>query len=221
MTITDTKIEKLARSVMDSMSDVRAGRATYLAALCQAVQEELGERGKDKDIALQLSAIRTVHQRFYAIVLEAAEEFVPKGTKNRSVELHRRCTFARTSVSALRMHVKAGGDVMTLKPQDVNKRLLRAKAPIVVDPGKVLKRAVRESGKLVQTFALLAESDKGAAIEQMQSVLSELTSQLVGLGGGRATRDPTVASAESRPLKVGRLHFLPISSEPANEARVN
>src|SRR5882672_381428 len=97
--ITEKQIAEIANTVLNGEEQITNGRTTYLRSLVTAVQETLG-KAKGQSTIAQLTALRAEHDRFYAVVLKAAEPFVPKGTKDRPIELHRRINFARTAASA-------------------------------------------------------------------------------------------------------------------------
>lgn len=172
---TDNDIETLAKTIFTCMDDVAKGRVSYLRSLVATIQADLPRKA---DQRAQLAALQRTHERFYEIILRTAEEFVPKGTKERGVELHRRATFARTAASALRVHVRAGGDINALKAT-VTKAGLRARAsPAVPTPRRLKGQAERRGKSLIATLMGLAEVDKEAARAEMQLIVDQLTAQL-------------------------------------------
>lgn len=211
--VTDKTITEIAESILIAQRDGDAGRVTYLRAVIQATQEELGGK-KGQDAKIQLVALAAVHERFYEIVLEAAQPFVPKTQKDRPVELHRRVNFARTAVSALRGHVRAGGDLVALSPAKATKRSLlkRSGAPRALTPKRWHARAETQSKALVATLMGLADVDKAAAIEEIQLVLGQLATQLVSMGVV-ATKDAMQSVGEHRPLKIGKTLFMPTQTQ--------
>lgn len=209
---TDTNIREIAQGIMSASDHISAGRTTYLRTLLAATQAAIGKRGQDKPV--QLAALGEVHQRFYAVVLEAAEAFVPRGTKDRAVALHSRANFARTSLSALRGHVRAGADLMALKPEKVTKTSLKVRAGPTRPPSirRLTQRAEVASKRVVALLMGLADIDKAAGIAEMQLLLGQVTTQLVSLGVV-STGDAAVSIAEHRPLKVGKTLFIPTDTQ--------
>jgi predicted RNA-binding protein YlxR (DUF448 family) len=211
--IDDKQVEKIAQTVFSAVAQNEQGRGAYLRALVSTVQEELGK--KERDPKAQMAVLVSVHEQFYEIVLKTAEEFVPKGTKDRATVLHSKATFARTAASALRMHVKAGGDILTLKAATVTKAALRARAgPAKVTPRRLKARAERQSKQVMATFISLADTDKAVAIEEIQLLIGQLTTELLSLGMV-ATRKAEQALNEHRPLQIGKLKtlFMPTATQ--------
>jgi hypothetical protein len=189
------------------------GRITYLRTLIEATQDELqGKKGESKPV--QLAALSVVHERFYAIILAAAQAFVPKTQKDRAVALHKRANFARTALGAVRGHIKAGEDIVLLNASKATKRALksppRKATPLSVKRWKA--KAESQSKALVATLMGLADADKGAAVEEMQLVLGQLTTQLVAMGVV-ATKDAAQAFDEHRPLRIGKTLFMPTDTQ--------
>lgn len=211
-TVNDQDVTAIAQAIFRAADDATLGRTTYLRTLLSATQAELGKRGQEPSV--QLAALKTTHERFYALVLDAAEPFVPKGTKDRAVALHARANFARTSLSALRGHVRAGGDLATLSAAKVTKAALRVRAgpqrPLTARRWKI--RAEAQSKALVATIMGLADADKAAAVEEIQLVLGQLTTQLVALGVV-STKDAIQSVGEHRPLRIGKTLFVPTASQ--------
>lgn len=180
-----TQIKLIVKTVFEGAVQVSQGRTTYLRALIEASQEAL-PKGADKDT--QLATINATHVQFYEIVLSTAEDFVPKGTKDRGTELHRLGTFARTSVSALRMHVRAGGDLATLKADKVTKHTL--KKPDRPEPtARRVRGAVQRGAKqFMATVETLAKVDKAAALEELQFILDYVSYHIAEMGERKPPR---------------------------------
>lgn len=210
-TITDDQIEQTAKSVLQSTADVDTGRTSYLRTLLQAVQAAIPKGSEPK---AQLEALSATHERFYAIVMRMAEAFVPRGTKDRAVELHRRANFARTAMGALRRYARSGGDILALKPNTVTKAQLRSKAgsPRPATARRLKGMVERKSKALMSSLIGLGDTDKAAAIEEMQLLLGQLTTQLVSLGV-IATKDAAQALAEHRPLRIGKTLYMPTQTQ--------
>lgn len=216
----DNEVVAIVEAVFKASDALGTSRTTYLRAVVKGAQEELGTK-RGQEAAVQLTALRTVHDRYYELVLRIAEEYVPKGTKGRSVELHRRANFARTAVSALRTHVRAGGDLVSLSVDKVTKGMLKSRAGPVRPPSirRLKAKAEVQSKALVATLIGLADTDKASAVEELQLLLGQITTQLVGLGV-IATKDAATALAEHRPLKVGSMLFIPTATQVMRQ-RIN
>lgn len=213
MKTSDDQVIVIATAIFKATSEVQEGRQTYLRTLLAETQDALGnKRGQEANV--QLTALKAVHERFYEIVIGAADEFVPKGTRDRGTVLHNKANFARTALSALRGHVRAGGDLVYLSPEKVTKGSLRSRAgpTRAVSARRWKVRAERQSKSLVATFMGLADADKGAAIEEMQLVLGQITQQLISLGVV-ATTDMDKAVAEHRPYRSGKMLFVPTDTQ--------
>jgi hypothetical protein len=95
------------------------------------------------------------------------------------------------------MHIKAGGDVMTLKADSATKRALRAKAPApVVTPVKLKANAERLGKQVMTVLEALSKADKAAAITELQVLSGAITAQLLLLG---VPQDTPIARMTRRP----------------------
>jgi hypothetical protein len=202
-------ITKITQAILGAQDSDTHGRVTYLRKLVESTQEELGSE-KGQRPAVQMAALKLVHDRFYEIILGAAQPFVPKGAPKRAVELHRRINFARTALSAVRGHVRAGGDVVTLSAAKVTKAALKSREGPVkpLSPARWKTKATAQAKTLLESLTGMAKADKGAAIVEMQELVSALTVRMMKLGL-TATKDASVALSEHRPLSVGRGMFVP------------
>jgi hypothetical protein len=200
-------VSTISRGIFQATADVTTGRTNYLRIILKATQDDL-KRGAE--ITDQLAALNAVHEQAYDLVLKAAEEFVPRGTKNRGAEIHKKANFARTALSALRGHVRAGGDLKTLKAETITKAALKVREgpQRTPSPRRLRARAESQSKALVATLLGLADVDKAAAIDEMQLVLGQLTQQLMAMGV-ISTSDAKQSVAEHRPLKIGKTLFVP------------
>ena len=211
--ITDKDVTIIATSIFNANATAETGKVSYLRALIDATKDELQNK-KGEPANNQLAALQRVHERFYALILEAAQPFVPRTQKDRSVTLHARANFARTALSALRNHVRAGEDIVALNSTRATKATLAKPKPKVI-PLSVKRwtaRAESQSKALVATLIGLADADKAAAVAEMQLVLGQLNSQLMAMGV-TATKDATQAIAEHRPLKIGKTLFMPTETQ--------
>ena len=97
----------------------------------------------------------------------------------------------------------------------MTKAALRARAgPTKVTPRRLKARVERQSKQFIASCMSLADTDKAAAIEELQLALSQISTQLVSLGM-LATKNAAQALAEHRPLQVGKLKtlFMPTASQ--------
>src|SRR5882724_560220 len=209
MAIRNEDVTSIAQAIFKALDDAQGGRTTYLRTLLLGTQDELGGK-KGQETNIQLAALKLVHEKFYELVLKAAEPFVPKGTKDRAIELHARANFARTALSALRGHCRAGGDLAALSAAKTTKAMLKVReGPAKPPTARRLKaRAESQSKAVMATLLGLSDTDKAAAVEEIQLLLGQLTTQLVSLGVV-STTDSAMAIAEHRPLKIGRTLFVP------------
>ena len=209
MTIQDQEVTAVAVEIFKATDLANSGRQTYLRILATAAQDALGHK-KGQEFKAQMTALKSTHERFYALCMAAASDVVPKGTKERALELHKRCNFARTALSSLRNHVRAGGDICALQPSKLTKGALRRRDGPTrpLNAGRLKSRAERESKRLVATLMGLADADKAAAVSEIQLVLGQLSTQLVQLGVV-ATKDAATAAADMKLLRIGKTLFMP------------
>lgn len=182
--ISDDAISTIATSILTSLAEASNGRTNYLRTLVAAAQEALG-RKRGQTPQAQLEALKATHTHFYELVMQAAETVVPKSTKNRPVELHRRANFARTALSAVRGHVRAGEDLCAVNAAKVTKGSLAVRdSPLrPSSPRRWHQKAVTRSKALMAAIMGLADADKGAAVEEIKSVMDQLSAQLLHLVG--------------------------------------
>lgn len=218
--ITEQQVAEIAQSIFSAQSSIDTGRVSYLRTLIAATQDELNnKRGEPQ--ATQLKALSAVHERFYEIILKAAQSFVPKTQKDRAIALHARANFARTALSAVRAHIRAGEDIATLNAAKATKATL-SRPPERIKPLSVKRwklRAEAQSKALVSTLIGLADADKAAAVEEMQLVLGQLTSQLMAMGV-LATKDAAQSIGEHRPLRIGKTLFVPTDTQVLRQRAV-
>lgn len=206
MNVTDASVSTIATSILESNQHAATGRTEYLRSLIAATQEALGYK-KGQDAITQLNALNAQHARFYDIVLEAAGHLVPKGTKDRSTEVHRLCNFARTTLSAIRGHVRAGQDVAALNPAKVTKGALavREGPQRALTPRRWRARAESQSKALMAAIIGLADADKAAAVDEIKVIMDQLNAQLLELVG-----EPT---AQKRPRGRPKTVFIPTETQ--------
>lgn len=171
-------VAEITRDVIDAQKKGSEGRATYLRALIATTQAELGQHPRQRaaDIGKlteeerleQLKALEAVGLRFYGAVVKAAKEKIT-GPDRGGLELNRRTTFARTSLSAIRRWVKAGNDITSLVAARTTKASLavvgRRKGP---SPKVLSNQSRRYAARLEKTLATLASTDREAAAQQWE-----------------------------------------------------
>lgn len=156
---TDADIQALAQQVVSG----RTADSTYLKVLVVATQSVKLKRNQPLLGHFELTA-----DRLYQLVLSGVS--APDMPKS---EINRRSTFARTSASALRRWIKAGGNIKKLDPLTVTKRSLAPKRPKLT--GDRLSRSIQAHSE-----ALLTALEKmvAQAPDKAQAVLNELIETL-------------------------------------------
>lgn len=213
----------IARSIFQSVDTVSTGRQSYLRLLVAAIQKELGAPERKnrpakpaklaiEEIDKQLLAAQAVHSHNYETVLEVASEFVPAGTKDRKTELHRRGTFARTALSAVRRYVRAGNDITAIPAARVTKPMLETPDRGKSVPTPTKGRVERQSKALMASVIGLADADKPAAVEEIRLLMGQLADQLARMGI-TATRNAAEAASSQKFLRVGKTLFAPTDTQ--------
>lgn len=212
MAISNQEISNLTSSILKADTKISNGRVTYLRALIEATQEALGGQ-RNADTQIQLAALREVHERFYAVVLRVAGEFVPKGTRDRPIELHRRANFARTALSSVRRYARAGKDIGAIAAAKASKASLDVQGkPRPQTPKRLKARAESRSKAFIAALMELADADKASAVEELQLAMGQMTTQMMALGLV-VTKDAAQAVAEHRPLRIGKTTFMPTETQ--------
>lgn len=214
-------IGELAATIFEAQTAITDGNLTYLrylagtsiseAALKHAPKPRRGGKITPEEIARQLAAVEAVQSRFYPEVVRAAEAAVDERGKARAKLVNRKTGFARTAASRLRSWVRAGNDMAWINPATLTRTDLEVqRAPRAPSPTR-LKRSVEVRSKaLVAAVLALSESDKPAALAELDLLIGQLTTQMVELGGA-PVRDPAAAISTRRPLKIGRSTFYPVT----------
>lgn len=220
----DSDITAIATTVLSAAAADETGRSNYLKTLIATTQKALGGEPRQRtgkatkldDAATleQLKALQEVHERFYAIVLKAAGDVVPSGTKDRGTQINRKSNFARTALSAVRGWVRAGNDITALAAKGATKASLAVEpaTPRVPSPGALKTRAEGESKRLVATLMALADADRKAAVEEMQLLFGQLADQMAALGI-KPTRDMDQAMRENVPFRAKSTIFIPTATQ--------
>jgi hypothetical protein len=176
------EIAKLTVELLEAETTVSEGRTTYLRALVDTTKEELPKDGKP-DKATALGALEAVHTRFYEAVTKAVQSALPPRLADRAKVLNRKTNFARTSYSAVRAWVKAGGNLATLKARHVTKAALavpRKARPM--NATRLMKRLEKRSKALMADVLALVETDKDAAVHELETLTGQFAAQLEHLG---------------------------------------
>lgn len=222
---TDRDIETLTATQLQAAQSVTDGHQTYLRALVATAQKELGvkpraraaagrpHRLSDEEIAKQLAALAMVHRRFYEIVVRVIDDSltgVP--AKERVAQKNRRSNFARTALYSARIYVRSGHDMTALVPSKISKSSLAVTVPTKPPTAKRLKSRLERLSKTFVTAMLeLGETDKAAAVTELDTLIGIMASQLATLGVHPA-RDIERAVAEHKPFKSGATLFIPTQS---------
>jgi hypothetical protein len=190
---TDSDVEALANAVLSAVEVTDNGRRSYLRTLVATTQKALGAEPRQRQgkpakldaaaVTLQMEALDATHRRFYTIVLRVAGENVPPNTKDRALEINRRTNFARTAMSAIRRWVRAGNDLTALAAKSVSKASLAvegSRKPVV--PKALKAKAERLAKGLLSSLMALADADRAAAVDEMQTLMGQLADQLSEMG---------------------------------------
>lgn len=233
---TEQDIETSTRQMIGAVNTATQTRGEYLPRLVATAQHELeivakprsaGRVAKltDEEMQRQIAGVTLVHERFYAVVLREWDAAIPKGTKDRAKVLNSRTNYARTAVSILRTYIRSGKSLATVSPHTVNLRdtlkIVGPKRSRAVSPTVLRKRAEKEAHAFMSTVLALGETDKAAAISELELLVGQLAQQLTELSAARATTDAKVATAEHRPLRVGRSMFVPVTETQVIRQRAN
>lgn len=219
---TEADIENLAGEMLTAQFTAESGPRRYLRCVVATTIDALGapqrarngkvERIDDEEKVRQLGALEAVLGKFYPAVVKASSADLPSG-KARAIELNRRTNWARTQASAVRGWIRVGHDLRTLAAAKLTKAMLhvtpKARAP---SPGRLRARVEAVSKDLVARVMELGAIDRAAAISEIELLVGQLAAQLEEFGAA-PTRDPKVAAAEHRPLKVGKAVFFPTQTQ--------
>lgn len=219
---TPAEVKRLTKEILAAAAQVAEAPATYLRLLVGTTVAELGAkppksetRGRTpklnpEEIQRQLAALNVVHERFYAAVVEAAEEDLPRG-KDQAKELNRRTNFARSSVSTVRGYIKAGNDITRVVVSRATKRSLAVeRAPRPPSTARMRNRVENRSKALVASLLELAEKDKAAAIGELELLMGQLTYEMMQLGGA-PVREIAPESAPEGIVRAGQRLFVPVT----------
>lgn len=224
---TDADMESSVVTLAAAITSADTERNVYLKALIGTTRDKLGlpprERsGKpaklsDEDTEKQLEALKSVHERLYAVVTRKWSELIPRG-KGHATILNKRTNYARTNYSVLRRWVAAGKDIGAIAPAKATKRdfVLQTgqKRSRAVSPTVLRKRVERQATELVKAVLALGEADKATATSELELLVGQLTQQLIELTG-KPTTDLQLAAEQHRPFKAkgSSVVFMPTQSQ--------
>lgn len=222
--LTEDHVRTLTRDILQARAAADTANSQYLQGLVHTVQVELGvtprvnpvkvQRLTDEGIQLQLTALRAVHTRAYAVVLEVCAEHLLPG-KDRAKELNRRSNFARTAFGVVRRWIRSGRDITCCAAAKVSKGSLRVevdrtRAP---SPRALTRRVEKGVTELIERATALAAIDKAAGVAQLETALSKIVTTLSAIGGPQTTtKDPAKALAEHIPFETKQGVFYPALS---------
>lgn len=183
---TDAQVAALAKDYVTNADGAERARGTYLRILTAHSLRELQKSPhKRHSTAEALGAVEAAHAHLYAVVMEATTtpDVAPDPDasdverKRRTQERNRRTTFARTSKSALVGFIKAGGRLVTLTPEEVNRDTLTRFARAAREGPAALPDRVKSTVERLETLLRqLAAEDADAAREVVDGLSVELKS---------------------------------------------
>lgn len=199
---TAADIEALTQSTLVAERDQAQAGSTYLRALIATTQAELGISPAKRRAAFamddaeskrQLSALETVHTRFYEAVLKAVQSAAVLDEQkhiDRKLIYARRANFARSSKSTLRAWIVSGNNLRGLQAAKATKYGLIGETQSRT--GVLRKRALSEKQALNSAQRLLtaiqASPDSSTAVKLLEAVISRLVVGLTELGVGTAPK---------------------------------
>jgi hypothetical protein len=213
MKITDAYIVKITNGILGAVETAENGRGAYLRALIEGAQDALGAKGQP--LPVQVAALATTHERFYALVLDTVSQAVPRALKDRAIEVHRRANFARTALSAVRRYVKAGNDLASIKADRATKRSLAVeREPAVLTVKRVLATIERETRTLLTNLTALAEMDRQAAFDEITKAIAELDHELLTLAPRIAPQRATLLKKKHAPAVAPEVMLKQMQEQP-------
>jgi hypothetical protein len=215
---TSADIAAIARAYSEALDASTNVRGHYFRALVATTQSELGAKPRQRSsepeatldadgISAQLSALETVHERFYATVLETVS--------GNAEERNRRSGFARSAVSTVRAYVRAGFDITLVAAARITKAAMAAvlpptKRPRVASPPVLQRRADRALAMVYKIGDQLGKADKALAVEVLEGAIAKLAGKLAALGVAKPVTDAKRAVRERVPLKTRAGTFYPV-----------
>lgn len=180
--------------------------ATVQSDLGVAVRERAAPKGRfkisDELREEHLKAVDKVTGMFYAPILKKLADLPANERNARSV-------YARIAKTRLRAWIKAGGDIRTLAAARTTYPTLKVETEAGSrTPEQITTAMVRSADSLATSATALAETDKQAAVEAIETVMAQLAASLTDLGV-KSTQDPKVAINERRPFRLKEGMFWP------------
>lgn len=174
---TGAQVETLAHAVVLG----KFGESTYLRVLAAHCQAEAGTGRRKMPAETAEAIVDKVHGKLYPHVQKGVQANGLGGEELPAKEINRRSTFARTSASELRGFITRGGDIRTLKVEELTRAQLR-KFGVTVPTGTRAERSLQKSTEAVARAAkrvALGNPDAAlerinAAIEALQAVAEEI-----------------------------------------------
>lgn len=219
---TDKQVEQLAGRYLSGLQSQDAVKGTYLKVLVAGTLKSLPSNDKTPKAAEVLKFIEETHEHYYAAVLRGVstpdvrdDDKLEQAERTlRSLERNRRSNFARSCKSLLVTYVKANGDVLTLKPEQVTKQELQAyitamRERIHESPETLEHKACLASDRTEELVRQLADNDEDAAMKVIQMAMNKLAGLLAEMGK-KSTRKTIVAIKEHRPLQLDEGLFWPM-----------
>lgn len=196
-------IEEITQSALDANALMSAGRATYLRVLIGTTQQQLGiALGRRRSVpppmdeaetARQLSALETVQDRFYPIVMKIVEGR-PLTDDERSLERRlvyaRRATFARTAKATIRAWILSGNNMKGLTASKATKYGLQAEIVKRRSPAQARAPSERFLDGVTRRLIERVKSARSSqeSIKLLEHVISQLVSGLVEMGVETTTK---------------------------------
>lgn len=214
------QIKDLTTGLLNATATLDNGRASYLRFLVGTTLAELGAKPRahvgrppkvtTESLALHLTALEAVHERFYTAVTEAASIDLP-GPTLRAKELNRRTNFARTAKGVLTRWMKAGNDITSLVVAKVTKRALAVERAVRPQTAARLRARTESQSKALVALVLdLSAVDKGAALEEIELLMGQLASQRIELGAA-PLRSQQKAVEAGLPFRAKGHTFYPVT----------
>lgn len=178
---TEAQVETLAHAVVLG----KQGESTYLRVLVAHCQAKTGTATRRKLPTESAEAIiDEVHGKLYPAVQRGVQSNGLGGDGMDQKEVNRRSTFARTSASELRGFVARGGDLRTLKVDELTRAQLR-KFGVTVPTGTRAERSLQKSADALERAARrVARGDPDAAAERIEATIAKLQAVLDELNEG-------------------------------------
>ncbi len=215
---TTVAIKAIAERILTADGDSATGKVDYLRQLVGDFQEALGSTARQRgskaarltpeERTHHLTTLVSVNERFYSVVQEAAREKLPPGP-DKGKRLNASINWARTALRDIRGYVRAGHDIRAVGAGKLTLRQLRIKVLPRPASAAMLRRRMVEQGKdLIAAVLAVVDADPVAARTEVELVMSQLATQLMGLSG-KPTRNAQEAATQHKPFRVKSTLFVP------------